>query len=192
MSTRFLIADKLAGRFELTAEGVFTGIERIDLQLEGRLESFRSELLNSRNAIAAGRKVKATQAVWMLKLASLGAIKCIERLQRECALAGVCIEVSATAKRRVMIRDHKDIEAAVDHQVLDALVKMGALVNDDAGNLVTGPMICEPTEKYLCGGRECLLLSFRRTDRPCRDSVTQRVLKNGWPETKPVRHRGTL
>lgn len=173
-------AQNLAGLCDLKL-GEGQTVEEIKLVLEGRLESFRAKRLNQKNAIWAHEKLKKMQERWLLGMYALDAVPWIIRLQRECALAGVCIEVVATAKRKITIRDHKDLEAAVDHQILDALVRSGVLINDDTGNLVIGEMLCEPVETYLLGGRECLILIFRRSGRPCRDSITERVIKTGWP-----------
>lgn len=175
--------ENLSGRMDLTTRPD-EQIDRIKLVLDGKLESFRAKSMNSRNSIAAGQMINRAQTSWIMQMHSLQAPKLIARLQRECALAGVCIEVSAVAKRKITIRDQKDILAAVDHQILDALVKGGYLVNDDTGNLIIGPVICEPVERYLCGGRECLVLTFQRSNKPCRDSITERVQRCGWPESK--------
>lgn len=172
-----------SGRFDLVFDES-EQVKEILLLLDGKLESFRAGRLNHKNAMIAGSKLKIVQEAWLTQMYSLEAPRWITLLQRESALAGVCIEVTATAKRKIPIRDHKDIEAAVDHQILDALVKAGILINDDTGNLVIGQMLSEPTERYLLNGRECLLLTFRRSGRPCRDSITERVLKFGWPDPR--------
>ena len=171
----------LAGKFDLTT-GDDDQIQEIKLVLDGKIESFRARILGSQSSIIASHVLRRIQQRWLMQMHSLDAVRWIMRLQRECALAGVCIEVIATAKRKITIRDHKDLEAAVDHQILDALVRAGVLINDDTGNLVIGEMLCEPVENYLLGGRECLILIFRRSGRPCRDSITERVLKSGWPD----------
>ena len=167
-------------------------VQMIRLLLDGKLESFRAKRLNHKNAFVAQGKLISVQQSWLMAMRSLDATRWISRLQRQCALAGVCIEVTAIAKRKITIRDHKDIETAVDHQILDALVKAGYLINDDTGNLVIGPMICEPVEKYLLGGRACLLITFRRSGRPCRDSITERVLKFDWPDPEFQMRKSTV
>jgi len=177
------ITQNLAGRFELSMTTAET-IEQVRLVLEGRIESFRARILGHKSNIIASHVLRRIQQRWLMQMHSLDAVRWIMRLQRECALVGVCIEVIATAKRKITIRDHKDLEAAVDHQILDALVKAGVLINDDTGNLVIGEMLCEPVENYLLGGRECLILTFRRSGRPCRDTITERVMRSGWPYSK--------
>lgn len=180
---KLLRTQNLAGICEvaLTDDGT---VGRVRLALEGRLESFRSKRLQSRSTQVAHRKLEVMQQGWLMQIQALGARRHLQSLQRECAIDSACVEVKVVAKRRVTIRDDKDMRTGFDHQVLDALVKAGVLINDDTGNLVIGEMVCEPVERYFLNDRECLIITFRRSGRPCRQTITERVLAHGWPDPR--------
>jgi hypothetical protein len=93
----------------------------------------------------------------------------------------VKIEVGVVVKNKIAIRDTKDILTAFDHQILDNLVRVKILINDDDNNLDMTKPRCEPAEKYLFNGQDCVFVTFKRSAKPCRDSLTKRVQQYGWP-----------
>lgn len=181
MTDHFVIArENLSGKSEVETDGQKV-IHRIDLVIYRKLESFRSRRLSGKTREAANGRVKQAGQSWMWMIRSLLLDNEIAVMQRQSALDGVKILVAMTVKNKIAIRDTKDILAAFDHQILDELVAAYILVNDDDGNLDIQKARCEPAEKYINNGKDSLLITFARSEKPCRQTVTDRVRKYGWP-----------
>lgn len=140
--------------------------------LYGTIPSIRSKSMRAKDATVKSHMIRNLQEEWFRKLSGLGMRHHLAQIVCRAAADGFKTKITVDVRRRIPIRDYKDLVGGVDEILFDGW-KRGGILIDDCMQAIQVAFDENAPEQ---GQDDYVWVRFERGSGQCSEAVTQRAV----------------